>query len=353
MKKLLPNLRTLGIANQRGPLDPNSVEAIISDLRANKETLEFLDKAATIEHCRYGLDFSQGMNMLLPHLSDIYACGRLLPEQTMLFAHRSDGDAAVKNIAKQLALAQSLKKEPILNSQVSRMRWIAFSCSSAEYILNRTTLTDEQLTALQQRLSQAYQDNPMVMGLIGERCFIISYIDDPQQLGLPAIPGGLLRITGVSDRNFLMSLKMLGQYIDAMKLPGQQRLSRCREISAEVDDLSIFYSLTKIGMSAFERVVQIDLRVAAGVDCTRVALGIERYRLAKGALPKVLDDLAPRYIDKAPIDPFDGEPLRYKLTEPGYIVYSIGEDGTDEGGLEKGKRKDRSDPHDWPFIVEH
>jgi hypothetical protein len=57
----------------------------------------------------------------------------------------------------------------------------------------------------------------------------------------------------------------------------------------------------------------------------------------------------PQYIDKAPIDPFDGKPMRYKLTEPGYIVYSIGEDGTDEGGLEMGG----GTPHDRPFIVEH
>ncbi len=64
-------------------------------------------------------------------------------------------------------------------------------------------------------------------------------------------------------------------------------------------------------------------------------------------------DLTPQYIDKVPIDPFDGKPVRYKLTEPGYIVYSIGEDGTDEGGLEKDKVAQRGDPYDWPFIVEH
>jgi hypothetical protein len=151
----------------------------------------------------------------------------------------------------------------------------------------------------------------------------------------------------------MVSLEMLGQYIDAMNLPGHQRLLRCREIEAEVDDLSFFYSLTKIFAPSFGHIAQIDLRVAAGVDCTMVALAIERYRLAKGSLPKELADLVPRYIDKVPLDPFDGKPLRYKLTEPGYIVYSIGENGTDEGGLERGKRKDHSAPYDWPFIVEH
>ncbi len=348
------------MADRRGPLDPNSVKAIISGLQANKETLEFLDKAVAIEHCRYDVDLSQWAMpnlfqraMSNSHFSDIKYCMQLLAEQTMLFAHQGDGDAAVKSIARQVALAESLKKEPILFSQLVRTACIAMSRMSVEYTLNRTTLTDEQLTSLQQQLNQTYQDDPMVMGLIGERCFIISCIDDPQQLGLPTIPSGLMRITGVSDRNFLMSLKLLAQYIDAMKLPAQQRFTRCREISAEVDDLSIFYSLTKMGMYSWKSIARIDLRVDAQVDCTRVALGIERYRLAKGSLPKELTDLVPQYIDKVPIDPFDGKPVRYKLTEPGYIVYSIGEDGTDEGGLEMGRRKDRSDPYDWPVIVEH
>ncbi len=348
----LPIRGSMVMEDRRGPLNPNNVEAIIFDLPANKETLEFLDRAAAIEHCRYDLDFSQEVTQN-PYLNEIKRCMQLLAEQTMLLAHQGDGEAAVKNIARQLALAQSLKKEPVQISQLVHMACVAFSRQSVEYTLNRTTLNDEQLASLQQRLSHVYQDDPMVMALIGGRCFIISYMDDPQQLGLPAIPGGLLRITGVLDRNFLMSLKVLGQYIDAMKLPAQQRLSRCREISAEVDELSIFYSLAKIVMSGLEKIVQIDLRVAAEADCTRVALGIERYRLAKGSLPKVLDDLVPQYIDKVPIDPFDGKPLRYKLTEPGYIVYTIGEDGTDEGGLEKDKVAQRGDPYDWPFIVEH
>jgi len=339
----------------RSPLDPNSVKAIISDLQTNQETLEFLDKAAAIEHCRYDLDFSQEV---IPNscLNDIKRCTQLLAEQTMLLAHQNDGGAAVKSITRQLALAQSLKKEPVMLSQLVRMGLIEKNCSSVEYTLNRTTLTDEQLTNLQQRLSYVYQNEPMAMGLLDERCSIIWFIDNPQHLEIFMISpkhDKLLLIPGVRDRNFLMSLKLLGQYTNALKLPAQQRLSRYREIEAEKHELSIFYWLTFLSMPSLEQIGPIDMRIAAQVDCTRVALAIERYRLAKGSLPRELADLVPQYIDKVPINPLDRKPLRYKLTEPGYIVYSIGYDGTDEGGLEKGKRKDHSDPYDWPFIVEH
>ncbi len=32
---------------------------------------------------------------------------------------------------------------------------------------------------------------------------------------------------------------------------------------------------------------------------------------------------------------FDGQPLRYKKLAKGYVVYSVGEDGKDDGGDEK------------------
>ena len=57
-----------------------------------------------------------------------------------------------------------------------------------------------------------------------------------------------------------------------------------------------------------------------------------------------------------PLDPFDGEPLRYKKLSPGYIVYSIGDDLSDDGGQEKRHIRGsgpKPQPWDVTFIVEH
>jgi hypothetical protein len=40
----------------------------------------------------------------------------------------------------------------------------------------------------------------------------------------------------------------------------------------------------------------------------------------------------PTYLAAVPTDPFDGQPLRYKKLAKGYIVYSVGENGKDDGG---------------------
>ena len=76
----------------------------------------------------------------------------------------------------------------------------------------------------------------------------------------------------------------------------------------------------------------------------------KRFRLTQGTLPRDLAPLVPDYLDQVPIDPFDGQPIRYRRTKPGYRLYSVFEDGQDHDGKGKDEVK-RDDPHDWPFIV--
>ena len=70
------------------------------------------------------------------------------------------------------------------------------------------------------------------------------------------------------------------------------------------------------------------------------AIAVQRYHLASGKLPETLSQLVPAYLDGVPEDPFDGRPLRYKKLAEGYVVYSIGHDGKDDGGKEVDKQSD-------------
>lgn len=53
----------------------------------------------------------------------------------------------------------------------------------------------------------------------------------------------------------------------------------------------------------------------------------------------------PNFIAAVPLDPFDGKPLRYILRDSGgYMLYTIGEDGIDNGGLTRAQaRKNTGD----------
>jgi hypothetical protein len=75
-------------------------------------------------------------------------------------------------------------------------------------------------------------------------------------------------------------------------------------------------------------------RVEELFELTRLALLLEAYRKDNGAYPKSLDELAPKYLAKGqiPRDGFSDAALKYRPLEMGFLLYSVGPNGTDEGG---------------------
>jgi hypothetical protein len=81
-----------------------------------------------------------------------------------------------------------------------------------------------------------------------------------------------------------------------------------------------------------------DFHVAA----TQAMLALRAYRVAQGVYPASLQELVPNYIPQIPLDPFDGQPIRYSATKK--ILYSVGKDGVDSGGSEGDNWQDMPDP---------
>jgi hypothetical protein len=64
----------------------------------------------------------------------------------------------------------------------------------------------------------------------------------------------------------------------------------------------------------------------------RVAFALARYQRERGRYPQKLDELAPAYLARVPGDLFSGRPLIYRPSEKGYLLYSVGMNGRDDGG---------------------
>ena len=59
---------------------------------------------------------------------------------------------------------------------------------------------------------------------------------------------------------------------------------------------------------------------------------VRRYQLEYGSPPESLEALVPEYLSKVPGDAFGDGPLRYRRTDDGYLLYSVGRNGVDDGG---------------------
>ena len=57
------------------------------------------------------------------------------------------------------------------------------------------------------------------------------------------------------------------------------------------------------------------------------------YQVEHGAYPDSLEALVPECLPSVPQDPFGGKPLKYRREGNSYVLYSIGADLKDGGGV--------------------
>lgn len=84
----------------------------------------------------------------------------------------------------------------------------------------------------------------------------------------------------------------------------------------------------------------VDLRGATFERALATVVAIERFRRAEGHLPASLAELRPRYVDEVPKDPYRKGPFVYGVLpadpatawHPGYTLWSVGVNGTDDDG---------------------
>jgi hypothetical protein len=346
------------------PLSEDMKQLIGQYLAQNKRALELLGKAASIEHSRYPIDLSAGFAGLMPpYPGEIRDVARLLLLDAIWHAQNNEGDKAVEAVVSIFGVARTLAKEPLINSQLVRFACESIGVSAVERVVNRMELGDEQLARLSETFAQGEDESGLLRGFVGERCVVFEALRDPdgvtpQVFGVPRSMGllyGAYRAMGLTDKGATIYLDLMDGLFDALRLPEQERIKAAQIIQAERLEVPRIYVMLHMLMPAYSRTFQMSLNNIAGLRIVKVGLAIERYRLANRKLPEKLAELVPAYLDAVPKDPFDGQELRYKRLEKGYVVYSIGKDISDDGGTEMlppSKRTGGKANWDVTFIVE-
>jgi hypothetical protein len=140
----------------------------------------------------------------------------------------------------------------------------------------------------------------------------------------------------------------------AANLPAAR--SRLPVFPAEVNEHRMMHLFASILLPSLNRSFDQQFRFRTDMTLAAASLAVRRYALDhNGEFPAQLDDLAPRYLPVVPLDPMTaGKPLSYiRGDQPGSlhagdpIIYSVGENGTDEGGSEQPLRKSNSPRDRW------
>ena len=74
------------------------------------------------------------------------------------------------------------------------------------------------------------------------------------------------------------------------------------------------------------------LRHQADEQVVLAELAIGLFHEDHGHWPATLEELVPDYLPKVPLDLHGKGPLIYRVTDGGYVLYSVSHDGRDDGG---------------------
>ena len=354
------------------PLPEKMKKRIAAFLADNAEAIKLLHEAAGIEGCRFPVRFVDASNpseFRLPHSEPLRAGVRHLQLAAVMAAETGRAEEAASHIGACIGIVRSLRNEPYGISQLVRMSCLAVTKNALEQVMARVRLSGSQRAALAAGLQAEERTETSGRAAVGERCITDRYF----------LPGGAMfgeaseddtsgetfwHMSGVVSKGRLFCLKWLGRAVRVARLPLNERLEASRRFSAELEaetEIDVMDFLSQdfmgkfmLGMTAPGCTGEIaeDLTGFATLRSMRTALAIEGFREAQKRLPESLAELVPKYLKAIPLDPFDGKPLRFKKREKGYVVYSIGEDGTDDDGIGPPKSSGPIDDGlDVPFRV--
>lgn len=310
---------------------------------------------------------------LLPNLSVMRFGSRMLRIDALDAADKGDGPRVLADISAMLAMADQCTQQKPLMADLVSIAIMAQAAGAMSEILNRNpdALDDAAWIGLSHRLAAA-RGGILRMRLEGERAYFEdvlqrTYTDDgngdghlrpgkEQFFGIPNDPpcesvasfvavGPVFSAIVAGRRDMQAKYNELAAMVEQEAgLPLWQRDASAAD--SEIGRLKtsnvqnakfLFISLLFPSLSAANFLFEVTTQQR---DATLVAIALELYRRKHGEYPPTLEALVPQYLPTVPPDRYDGNPLKYKLENGRPLLYSIGVDRKDDGGvLPKGQHR--------------
>jgi hypothetical protein len=340
---------------------------LLAGLAEADTVLEELQEAAHRPHARFNLRYEEEnpAAILLPHLAALKHVCQILQLRASAALALGQTEQASNDVNLILYIANATCNEPILITHLVRRAELQMAIQPLAEGLAEKRWSERQLGQVQERLEQFNLCAEMKRALEGERallgCPIIeSMRRSPDKYRLFSELGessgspttgldlrGLLWVAVPSGWFYLEELNYSRTFQDHLLpvIDVSNRVIKPAETDKAAAQVSALTSNTPVSLLLHHRVFsglllpglngvfQKTAFAQCGLDMAIMACALERYRLAHGELPQNLELLVPQFVAHPKHDVINGQPLRYRRLESGgYLLYSVGWNGTDDGG---------------------
>jgi hypothetical protein len=290
-------------------------------------------------------------------LAPLKQCASVVRLRALAELHNGQSDKALADVKLMFRLSDAIRTEPIFISFLVRMATVQLTIQPIYEGLANHEWSDAQLAELDAELAKEDFLNDYKLALRGEMNLLQGGFFDylrhhPEELynlsdnnisdGHPPffarLPTDLIP-SGWFYQNQLNCARVVEEYCLPIVDENRGVVSVASAKQAEVSTLGEMHPVTPYNLfegmllPALTSPIQKSAYAQNAVNMARIAVALERYRLAHGRFPESPGVLSPQFLEQIPHDIINGEPLQYELTgDRQFVLYSVGWNEKDDGG---------------------
>ena len=300
-----------------------------------------------------------GFSTILPYAQRTRTIASILSYDALWRAEEGDVDGALASCRAVINSGRCIGDEPTMISMLVRLACRGVALGRIERTLAQGEPSEEALAALQHLLEKEEAEPLLLIGVRGERAMFDRFLDAVEAGDIPrrdllrlaprygievSWRDSALLLTGLTIKNERAALlHHMTEYVEIAKLPVEEWAGALEQWVAKHDQLPSLARALTAGPPrdlTLARMVEVHRHSQTVMRCAMVLTALERYRRANERWPDRLEDLVPAFLPRGvPRDPYDGELLRYHRITDGVVVYSVGPDGQDDGGVKLTHRR--------------
>ena len=313
---------------------PQVLAVVRGELAASAEAVALARTLKDRPSGHRGIDLKPAVfDTLLQDEQDTRHAADLLRWDAVVAVEGGDTRRAADDLLAMLNASRSLGDEPFLICQLVRIAVRTVTVRALERYLAQVERPPD-LTAFQTALDADAEEPLLLYGLRGERAVfdrLFENLDTGATTPDEAIDRGF-RSTSArvgwwvyrghlpADRAFALS--WMNTVIGYARRPIHEQPALFATLPVPLKDPARL--LSGLFLPAADKVAHASWRSTAEARCAVAGIACERFRLQHMRWPETLAELAPAFLPEVPLDPYDGQPLRYAKSETGVVVYSVG-----------------------------
>ncbi|MDF1740987.1 MAG: hypothetical protein P1U86_17625 [Verrucomicrobiales bacterium] len=312
------------------------------------EELDALVRAARRPAANFDLDYEALFFMRLDDVTVLRDLVKLLILRGRSAMLVGEMDQALDDMETLMQVSEKFLAEPALIFLLVGIDWRERSADLASEGLQKRLWTESHLARIEQFIPNSENGARFFRSMRMERAIVVNrllnlrrmserkdsdYYEQVKWLGMTPV--------GYQYDNARMASELIQKYkLERSLLNLSDPLDKETSLEAQLFHLRrnpfirARYALATMILPAYNTIGQRFLRCEILMEQAKLAVALERFRIATGSYPENLEALN----TTIPLDPFAEKPMAYRKEGKSYVLYSIGSNGIDEGGLLKHHR---------------